>query len=81
MKNIRIDTYDCIILVDINRDPHKTIRELAERLPLEKTQVAARIQDLVELGLLITKGKTKGAKRSLTDKGVKWLLENGYTRT
>ncbi len=80
MKNIRIDTYDCIILVEINRDRFKSVRQIAERLPLEKTQVGARIKDLEELGLIITKGKSKGAKRELTEKGQQWLLENGYSR-
>jgi len=80
MPSQTIDTYDAIILVDINRDPHKTVRELAERLPLKKTQVSARIKDLEEMGLIVTKGKTKGAKRNLTEKGSEWLLINGYTR-
>jgi predicted transcriptional regulator len=78
MKNIRLDIYDIQILVDIQKQRGRSIRKLAERLPLKKTQVGARIRDMTDLGLLTMKGATKGAKRALTDKGVRWLEENGY---
>ena len=80
MRNIRLDTYDTVILMEIHNYPRKSIRDIADRLSpgLKKTQVGERIKDMVELGLLATKGATKGAKRSLTDKGEEWLRANGH---
>jgi len=78
MRNIRLDIYDIQILVDIQKARGQSIRKLAERLPIKKTQVGARIQDMTELGLLTMKGATKGAKRALTDLGVQWLKDHGH---
>lgn len=78
MKNIRLDIYDIQILVDIQKSRGRSIRKLAARLPLKKTQVGARIQDMTDLGLLTMRGATKGAKRALTELGVQWLIDNGY---
>jgi DNA-binding MarR family transcriptional regulator len=69
-----------IILVDIERDPQKTIRELAERVPIKKTQVGERISVMEEIGLVETKGATSGARRQLTPKGREWLIKQGYLR-
>ena len=80
MLATNLDIYDIVLLVDIERDPQKTIRELTERVPIKKTQVGARIKAMEEIGLVETKGATSGARRQLTPEGRKWLIKQGYLK-
>lgn len=75
-----LDVYDVIILVDIYRDGN-SIRKMAERLPLKKTAIGARIRNMEQGGLIKTVGKKRKAKRQLTGKAYQWLKAQGYLKS
>lgn len=80
MNSHRLDVYDIIILIDIHRDG-KSIRNMADKLPIKKTAIGARIKRMEGEGLIKTVGEKRKAERKLTVEAHEWLKAQGYLRS